>query len=110
MQTFIVALVQVHRGQQEQQHCPLSMFADTAPASPPSAFLLKPRKEIKKKTTKQTNKQKKPAVLLLLMSCTLALYVLLEELLSFFLCSSLNAKILFRNIFEIKQVPPRANH
>lgn len=65
MQTFIVAVVQVHRGQQEQQHCPLSMFAHTAPASPPSAFLLKPRKEIKK-----------TAVLLLLMSCTLALYVL----------------------------------
>lgn len=48
MQTFIVAVVQVHRGQQERQYCLLSMFADTAPASPPSAFLLKPRKEIKK--------------------------------------------------------------
>lgn len=74
MQTFIVALVEVHRGQQEQQHCPLSMFADTAPASLPSAFLSKPRQELKKT----------PPVLLLLMSCTPALYVLLEDFLSFF--------------------------
>lgn len=43
MQTFLGAVVQAHRGQQEQQHCPLPMLADTAPESPASTFLLKPR-------------------------------------------------------------------
>lgn len=48
MQTFIGPLIQVNPGQQEQQHCPLLLFADTAHASLLQTFNLSPLLKIHK--------------------------------------------------------------
>lgn len=91
MQTFIGSFIQVNRGEQEQQHCPLLLFTDIAPASLLHTSNLSPLLKIHEGA-------KESVILPLYISAHLLchIYVLLEKLLTFL--------DIFLYVFGIKQV------
>lgn len=91
---IIGLLIQANWRQQEQQHCPLLLFSDTAPASPRTPLpYLKPTKE-------PSNQSSYPYIY---PHTCCHIYVLFEYLLLFF-------DFFFCICFSIKQVSLPMNH